>query len=325
MRDSRRRFLQSTMVAGAGWAATFSSGDQALAQSAAPPAGQTLGTSFPASLLRASELQVSKVRFGNVEISRVVTGCNQFYGFAHFNNILGTVMREWYTTERVCEVLHQCNRFGINAFNYLHRGRAPADLERFRAEGGQMHLIVQGQMDPQVIVSSVKPLAIYHHGDLTDDAFKQGKKEIVREYCKQVRQTGALVGVGTHNPQVIATVEEEGWDVDFYAGCVYNRTRTAEEFRKLLGGELPVAPNEVYLESDPPRMYAVMRQTKKPCFAFKILAAGRIDKPQAMDQAYRTAFQSIKPSDCIFVGMFPRVKDEVRDNAERVHRILAGS
>jgi hypothetical protein len=28
------------------------------------------------------------------------------------------------------------------------------------------------------------------------------------------------------------------------------------------------------------------------------------------------------PTDGIYVGMFPRVKDEVKENAERVHRIL---
>ena len=117
--------------------------------------------------------------------------------------------------------------------------------------------------------------------------------------------------------------EEAGWDVDFYAGCVYQRTRTPEEFRKLLNGELPVG--EVYLEDDPPRMYKVLRQTKKPCFAFKVLAAGRINRPDDLNKAFRLAFESIKPTDCIFVGMFPRTKNEVRENVEYVHKILKGN
>ena len=78
------------------------------------------------------------------------------------------------------------------------------------------------------------------------------------------------------------------------------------------------------MQSDPARMYKVMRQTRKPCFAFKILAAGRIAE-RGVEQAFRTAFESIKPNDGIYVGMFPRVKDEVRENAEIVHRILAKS
>jgi hypothetical protein len=69
-------------------------------------------------------------------------------------------------------------------------------------------------------------------------------------------------------------------------------------------------------------MYAVMRQARKPCFAFKILAAGRI-AANGVERAFRTAFESIKPTDGVFVGMFPRVRDEVREDAEVVHRILA--
>jgi hypothetical protein len=172
------------------------------------------------------------------------------------------------------------------------------------------------------LVQNLKPLAMYHHGGWTDRAFQAGKIGEVRDWCKRVRDLGVAVGVGTHKPDVIALVEEQGWDVDFYAGCVYNISRTPEEWRKLLNGELMEMPGEIYVQSDPPRMYSVMRQTSKPCFAFKILAAGRVGE-RDMDQAFRTAFASIKPTDGIFVGVFPRVKDEVRENAERVHRLLS--
>ena len=78
-------------------------------------------------------------------------------------------------------------------------------------------------------------------------------------------------------------------------------------------------PNEVYLQDDPPRMYKIFQQTKKPCVAFKILAAGRVSSPEA---AFKRAFQSIKPTDAVCVGMFPRIKDEVKENTEIVRRIL---
>jgi len=42
-----------------------------------------------------------------------------------------------------------------------------------------------------------------------------------------------------------------------------------------------------------------------------------------VEQAFRQAFESIKPNDGVLVGMFPMVKDEVRENAEIVSRILA--
>ena len=262
------------------------------------------------------------MKFGDVEISRLVCGCNPCYGFAHYNNILGSVMQEYYTAERVCDLLHQCNRFGINAYNYYPNGRARQDLERFEAEGGKMHLIVQGTGDLTDFIKVHKPMAIYHHGENTDRFYQNGQMESVKEWCKQMRDAGVMVGVGSHKPEVIAQVEEQNWDVDFYAGCVYNRTRTSDEWKKVLGGELVEMQGECYLQSDPPRMYAAMRATKKPCFAFKIMAAGRVSNAE---QAFRTAYASIKPNDGVFIGLFPRIKDEVRENAERVHRLLAGS
>lgn len=272
------------------------------------------------------DIQVPKMKFFGVDISRLVLGANPICGFAHYNNNFGAAMKDWYTPDRVCNVMHQCNRFGINAFNYVHLDPAPKDWARFQAEGGKMHLIMQviASDDTVALAKTLKPLAMQRQGEVVDVAFREGKMNTVKDWCKKVRDLGIMVGVGTHKPEVIAYVEEHGWDVDFYAGCVYNRTRTIDEWKRVLNGEIMEMPHDIYLQSDPPRMYKVMRQTKKPCFAFKILAAGRISD-DAVEQAFRTAFESIKPIDGIYVGMFPLVKDEVRENAEIVHRILTHS
>jgi hypothetical protein len=270
-----------------------------------------------------ASVQVPKMKFGPVEISRLVVGCNPFYGFSHFNKTLSTVMKEYYTADRVCDVLHQCNRFGVNAYNYVGVGRAQKDWERFTAEGGQMHLILQAIGEPEPAYKAVKPLAMYLNGEMTEEAFAQGKSESIREWCKRARGLGAMVGVGTHQPRIIEQVESEGWDVDFYAACVYNRTRTTEEWKQIFHGELPEMSDEIYLQSDPARMYKVIRQVRKPCFAFKIMAAGRISE-KAADAAFRTAFENIKPNDGVFIGLFPRVRNEVRENAERVARVVRG-
>ena len=315
MPNTRRTFLQSAVLS-AGIAGTGST--------VAAQVTQSRGTKTEDPGIPGSEIQVPKMKFGKFEVSRLVCGCNPFYGFSHFNNILSTVMREYYTQERVCEVLHQCNFFGINTMAFHDGGRSQQDLRRFQSEGGKMQIIVQAQADPASIANTLKPMAMYHHGELTDRAFLGNKMDTVKEWCRRARDTGVMVGVGTHRPEVIAQVEHEGWDVDFYAGCVYNRTRTATELRKMLNGEALEMEGEAYLQSDPPRMYAVMRQTSKPCFAFKILAAGRIGD-RGTDQAFQTAFESIKPIDGVFVGMFPRTKDEIRENAARVRRLLLRS
>jgi hypothetical protein len=259
------------------------------------------------------------MKFGKVEIGRLVCGVNQFYGFAHFNQILQGIMKEWYTPERVADVLHQCNRYGMNAYNYVAVPRSQEDFERFQEQGGKMHLVCQGMADPVPMIKALKPHAVYCHGELTDKLLHQGEFDDVKEWCKKVRDLGPMVGVGTHNPEVIAMVEDKGWDVDFYAGCVYNRTRTREEWAAVLNGQSVEGQGDCYLQSDPARMYKVIRATKKPCFAFKIMAAGRVTNAE---QAFRTAFESIKPTDGVFIGLFPRFKDEIKENAERVQRLL---
>jgi hypothetical protein len=323
MSNSRRVFLQSSAALAAG----IIGGSQVLHSELVAAENQSK-PQVPSQQggIGPNPVQVPRMKFGNVEISRMVVGVNPMYGFAHYNKNFAHSMAEWYSQERVCEVLHRANAYGINAFNYVNMGRAPQDLASFRSQGGNMHLIVQvtAKDDPAELVRDLKPLALQRRGEETDVAFKSGAMTGERDWCKRARDLGVLVGVGTHKPEVIDFCESQGWDVDFYAGCVYNRTRKPEEIRQMLNGEMIEMPGELYLQGDPARMYAVMRQTAKPCFAFKILAAGRI-ADEGVAGAFRTAFSSIKPNDGVFVGMFPRYKDEVKENAEIVHEILAGT
>jgi hypothetical protein len=321
MSNTRREFLQSSAALAVG---ILGGAANALAAEQAPGAGERVGESAAKSA--GAEVQVPKMKFGSAEISRLVLGVNPLYGFAHYNNNFSRAMRDWYTPDRVCEVLHRANSFGINAFNYVNVERAPQDLARFQAEGGKMHLIIQvtANDDPAALVKNLKPLALQRRGEEIDAAFRNGTMASEREWCKRARDLGVLVGVGTHKPEVIELVEEQGWDVDFYSGCVYNRTRSPQEWKQLLNGQLPEMPGEVYVQSDPERMYKVIRQTSKTCFAFKILAAGRV-ADDAVAQAFRTAYASIKPNDGVYIGVFPRFKDEIKEDAELVHAILTGA
>jgi hypothetical protein len=321
MSNTRRKFLQSSAVVAAG----LIGGSKLLeADTTAHQATASLSQSGPVS--EQVQPQIPTMKFGGAEISRLILGVNPLYGFAHYNNNFSKAMADWYTQDRVCEVLHRANSFGINAFNYVNMGRAPQDLACFQAHGGKMHLIIQvtAHDDPAVLVKNLKPLAVQRRGEEIDAAFRNRTMDSEREWCKKARDLGVLVGVGTHKPEVIELVEEQGWDIDFYAGCVYNRTRTVDEWKQVLNGQILEMPGEIYLQSDPPRMYKVMRQTAKTCFAFKILAAGRV-ADNAVAAAFRTAFQSIKPNDGVYVGVFPNRKDELKENAEIVRGILTSA
>jgi hypothetical protein len=297
----RRRFLQSAAAVAAGMTGNSLNG---YGQAPAPAGLPT-------------------VKFGKHDISRLVLGSNQFYGYSHFNRLLDQTMREWYTPDRIDEVMRRCEQNGINAYQYAHSERAAPDLERYQARGGAMKLIAVNLTPSPIeeVARVIKPAGLYYHGERTDVLFREGKMDAAREFTKKVRQLGVMVGIGTHKPEVVELVEEQGWDVDFYLLCAYNRTRTRDELQKLLG-HVPVQPSEVYLEEDLARTYRVIRQTKRTCFVFKILAAGRLSSPQQVDAAFKTALDGIKPQDCVVVGMYPRYLDEVKENADRVRRIL---
>jgi hypothetical protein len=261
-----------------------------------------------------------QIRLGRHSLSRLICGANPFNGGSHLSIFFNKELRHYYTPERILKTLRRCQEVGINCFQ-SHMANAEL-FKRFTGEGGKMHLLVVGSGDG----SDIRPLAaagsigIAHHGELTDRFYKQGEIDRIHDYLKRVRDSGLLVGVSTHMPAVVDTIESKGWDVDYYMTCVYERHRSAAELEKLLG-QAPIPVGEVYLPKDPPRMFKVMRQTKRPCLAFKILAAGRLSaRAEWVEGAFRDTFAAIKPTDAIIVGIYDRYTDQPAEDAEFTRR-----
>ncbi|MCW5980454.1 MAG: hypothetical protein KIT09_20395 [Bryobacteraceae bacterium] len=266
------------------------------------------------------------IRLGEHEITRLICGSNPFYGYSHFNRLFDQHMGEWMTPDRVLGVLRQCEQNGINTWQLHYSDRSVADVKRYREAGGKMPIVIlsDGRMRTDIgevkVAAALKPIGIVHHGGWTDQKFRAGKMDEVRGFLKAVRDSGVMVGLSMHNPAVMEYVEEKNWDIDFYMTCFYRVTRTRDEIVKELG-EAPLG--ELFLEKDPERMTRVIRQTRKPCLAFKILAAGRrANSPEEVATAFRYAYANIKAGDAVIVGMYPRYRDEVAENAVNVRRAL---
>ena len=107
------------------------------------------------------------------------------------------------------------------------------------------------------------------------------------------RDTGALVCINGHIPEMFAEIDSQGWDVDYYMTALYVFGRTHAEWEKLFPSDLDLAPLQVgelqteynspyyggeiaWVHGDPPKMLKVIKQAKKPCLAFKILASGNL-------------------------------------------------
>ena len=115
-------------------------------------------------------------------------------------------------------------------------------------------------------------------------------------------------------PEVIEYAEEHNWGVDFYMACVYNISKTDRESSAITG---KANGSEIFDEADIPIMYKTIRQTPKPCLAFKILGAGRrCDSQERVRNAFYEAFENIKDTDAVVVGVYPKCEDHIALNAQ---------
>jgi hypothetical protein len=305
--SNRRDFLQQAAGITAGMTAVATStatGDQA--RTSAPP--------------------LPTIRLGTYEVSRLIIGGNPVYGYSHFNKLFSQHLTAWHTLERVLELLKRCEQAGINTFQNSYAERTLSDVDRYRAEGGTMHWLCLGKPDwdehPERVADAArhKPIGISPHGALNDRLHRQKKYSVLTELLKRIRDQGVLVGLSAHDPTLIEEAEERGWDVDYYMSALYNLTRPREESRKILGEDLPLG--EIYLPSDPPRMFKAIQGMKKPCLAYKVLAAGRrIGSPGEVRRCFEEAFASIKPTDAVIVGMYQQFDDQVGENAAIVREV----
>jgi hypothetical protein len=74
---------------------------------------------------------------------------------------------------------------------------------------------------------------------------------------------------------------------------------------------------------DTVKMLAAIRAVSKPCIAFKILGATRhCETPETVRAAFKHAFDNIKPTDVVCVGMWQKYLDQVSANAAITRELL---
>jgi putative intracellular protease/amidase len=304
MPASRRDFLQAAAVAAVGAAANA-------------PAADTQPNLLPT------------VKLGQHSITRLILGGNPIYGYSHFNRLFNQHMTDWHTPDRVQALFKRCEQAGLNCFQNSYAERTLADVDRYRAAGGTMHWLCLGKPDwdkhPEQIADAAKhkPIGIAPHGALADKLHRAGDLTTLTDLLKRIRDTGVLVGLSCHGPALLELAESKGWDVDYYMTALYHLTRPRPELEKLVGKDVPLG--EVYLPSDPPRMFAAIKAVKKPCLVYKVLAAGRrVGSPAEVKSCLKTALDNVKPTDALIVGMYQQFGDQVGENAATMRELLKG-
>lgn len=287
----------------------------------------------------AESLPLPMVTIAGRRVTRLIAGGNPLFGYSHMSGVLDQLMREYFTDQQVVKFMLACEKAGLNTWQSNYPTPLERQLPLIREAGCKLQWVALADpwdVDRNAVTAQTiwvtaqkcvvraakhKPIAIALRGIETDQLHQEGKLEVLRDFVNYVHDAGYPAGISAHNPAAIEALESKGWPIDFYMACFYRVTRAPEEFQKEIG-TLPVG--ETYLAPDPERMCRVIRQVTRPCLGFKILAAGRrCDSPESVRQAFEFAFQNIKPSDAVIVGMFPKFSDHISANVHHVREICS--
>lgn len=266
------------------------------------------------------------IRLGKFEVSRLIVGGNPFKGNSHLTQELDEQMREYYTPERMIEVLFRCEQEGMTTMQSRGDHEIMSMVEEYRRRGGKMHWICQtasewDDVDENIrVIADHGPMAIYHHGTNTDQHRKAGTMEVVLHRLELIGRLGVLAGLASHMPECLEWAEERDWPVDFYMCSLYNLSRGDRE-SKVVSGKF-VQEDALFVESDRPLMFRFVQNTPKPCLVYKILAAGRkCESQQMVREAFAFALDNIKADDALIVGFYPRQVDDIALDAGYVREL----
>ncbi len=259
------------------------------------------------------------VPFGPTRVSRLIIGGNPFSGNSHFSSALSEEMADYFTADRIVRTLLRAQQMGVKTMQSRGDRHIMRVLREYRNSGGTMDWIAQTASELANLQGNIRQIAragaigAYHHGSRTDRLWTEGRIDEVRPLLAVMRDEGLQVGLGTHIPEVIDYAEEKGWDLDFYMACLYNLNRKPRD-GAIVSSSL-AQEEDRFVDADRDEMAKRILATDKTVLAFKLLAAGRkTDTPDNTRQAFRWAFAHIKPSDAVVVGVFPKYRDQVREN-----------
>ena len=257
------------------------------------------------------------VEFCGLNATRLIIGANPFGGFSHQGQERNKEMLAYHTPDRIIETWGRAAAAGINTM--ITNNESPnvvQAVKEYLAGGGGLQWIAQvnNRTAPSMFhaIDAVLEMgckALYFHGQRVEELYTARDDKTLRSWIDRGHAAGIPAGVAGHAPEAHAWVD--GLDiVDFHAVCFFNC------------GSLHAGKGEKFHLSDVARAVDMIRRIRKPCIGYKIMGAGRMDARMAFEYA----FEQIKPSDVVNVGVHRADKDDmVEENVALVREILAGS
>lgn len=254
-------------------------------------------------------------KIGNVTISRLIIGGNQFSGWSHSRDLkyLRELFKAYATEKNILTTLRLAEENGVNTIitsdsTYLHK--------YWKEWGGQMQWIAQVHPKTTDVTTDIKraidggAIGAYVQGGVGDSFVKGGRADLLGQAVEFIHSQHVLAGIGGHSLEVPKAVEKAGIKPDFYMKTLHHDqywSATPKEQRV----EFNVDSNGAQDHDNiwcitPEKDVEFMRSVARPWIAFKVLAAGAIHPRDGFKFAFENG------ADFICVGMFDF---QIRENA----------
>ncbi len=263
-------------------------------------------------------------QIGNVQITRLIIGGNQFSGWAHSRDLkyLRELFKAYSSEEKIMDTLQRCEENGINT---IIKGSSKNLSKYWKERGGRIQWIAQVHPKVDDLTTDIKraidngAVGAYIQGGVGDSFVKNGRVDLLAKALEFIKENGVIGGIGAHSIEVLMATEKAQIDVDFYMktlhhGNYWSATPKEERVEFNVDSGNPYDHDNIW-SITPERTIEFMRNVEKSWIAFKVLAAGAIHPKDGFKYAFENG------ADFLCVGMFDF---QVRENVIIAKNTLSG-
>jgi hypothetical protein len=263
-------------------------------------------------------------KIGNLTVSRLIIGGNQFSGWSHSRDLkyLRDLFKAYATEKNILQTLRLAEENGINT---IISGDGRYLTKYWKDWGGRMQWIAQVHPRTDDMTTNIKRAidagasAAYVQGGIGDSFVKGGRVDLLGRAVEFIKSQGVLAGIGGHSLEVPKAVEKAGIVPDFYMKTLHHDrywSATPKEQRVEFNVDSngPQDHDNMWCIT-PEKDIEFMRTVARPWIAFKVLAAGAVHPRDGFKFAFDNG------ADFICVGMFDfQVRENVIIAKEAVAR-----